>query len=76
MGSDEERKKFLDQVRKGCRIAKKLRELGIRQYGVVRIDSACGVSDWRAGDPEANSRRIADTFGPACTGSGGADVAA
>src|SRR5881227_1041652 len=24
MGSDEERKKFLDQVRKGCRIAKRL----------------------------------------------------
>src|SRR5438128_9869911 len=35
MGSDEERKKFLDQVRKGCRIAKRLRELRIRPYGVV-----------------------------------------
>src|SRR5579862_9249970 len=46
MGSDDDRKKFLEQVRKGCRIAKKLRELGIRPYGVVRIDSACGVSDW------------------------------
>ncbi len=66
MGTDEDRKKFLDQVRKGCRIAKKLRELGIRPYGVVRIDSACGVSDWRAGDVEANSRRIADTFRQAC----------
>ncbi len=66
MGTDEERKKFLDQVRKGCRIAKKLRELGIRQYGVVRIDSACGVGDWNAGDREANTRRIADTFRQAC----------
>ena len=28
MGSDEERKKFLEQVRKGCRIAKRLRESG------------------------------------------------
>src|SRR5436189_2475113 len=30
MGSDEDRKKFLDQVRKGCRIAKRLRELAAR----------------------------------------------
>ncbi len=66
MGSDAERKQFLDQVRKGCRIARKLRDLGIRQYGVVRIDSAAGVSDWRAGDPDANTRRIADTFRQAC----------
>ena len=29
------------QVRKACAIGKKLRELGIRPYGVVRIDSAC-----------------------------------
>lgn len=67
MGSDAERKKFLDQVRKACRIARKLRELGVRTDGVVRIDSATGVSDWCAGDPEANSRRIADTFRQACT---------
>jgi sugar phosphate isomerase/epimerase len=66
MGSDEDRKNFLDQVRKGCRIARKLRDLGIRQNGVVRIDSASGVSQWRAGDPEANSKRIADTFRQAC----------
>ena len=51
MGSDEDRKKFLDQVRKGCRIAKTLRELGIRKYGVVRIDSAAGVSDWATAIP-------------------------
>ena len=36
----DERKKFLEQVRKGCRIARRLREIGIRPYGVVRIDSA------------------------------------
>src|SRR5881396_2636434 len=28
MGNEGERKKFLEQVRKGCRIAKRLRELG------------------------------------------------
>jgi len=65
MGSDEERKRFVEQVRRACRIAKRLRELGARPYGVVRIDSACGVSDW-AKDPEASQRRIAQTFTEAC----------
>ena len=65
MGDDTEQQKFLTQVRKGCQIAKKLRDLGIRPYGVVRIDSACGVSDWAA-DPVANQERIADTFRKAC----------
>jgi sugar phosphate isomerase/epimerase len=66
MGADADRQKFLDSVRKGCRIARKLRELGIRTDGVVRIDSATSVDQWYAGDPEANSRRIADTFRQAC----------
>src|SRR5216683_3081354 len=39
MGSDEERANFLTQVRKACAIGKKLRDLGIRRYGIVRIDS-------------------------------------
>jgi sugar phosphate isomerase/epimerase len=67
MGDDAQRKKFLDQVRKGCRIARKLRDLGIRPYGVVRIDSAASVADWAKGDREANSRRIAQTFSEACS---------
>src|SRR5215475_2369340 len=46
MGGEADRKKFLDQVRKGCRIAKRLRELGARPYGCVRIDSASGTEDW------------------------------
>ena len=61
MGSEEERRKFVEQVRKGCRIAAKLRELGIRPYGVVRIDSAASVTDWDQ-DPAGNTRRIAETF--------------
>jgi sugar phosphate isomerase/epimerase len=65
MGGDEDRKRFVEQVRKGCRIAQKLRELGARPYGVVRIDSACGVTDW-AQDPEGNQKRIAQTFSEAC----------
>jgi len=51
MGSEADRKQFVDQVRKGCRIARKLRELGIRPYGIVRIDSASSPSEWRK-DPE------------------------
>src|SRR3954463_12928678 len=46
MGDEADRKKFLDQVRKGCHIAKRLRELGARPYGCVRIDSASGTEDW------------------------------
>jgi len=61
MGGAEERKKFVEQVRKGCRVAAKLKALGVRPYGVVRIDSACGPADWLR-DPEANTRRIAQTF--------------
>jgi len=65
MGSAEERKKFVEQVRKGCRIAAMLKMLGVRPYGVVRIDSACSVSDW-AKDPAGNTKLIAQTFNEAC----------
>jgi sugar phosphate isomerase/epimerase len=66
MGDEAERKQFLTQVEKGCQIARKLRELGIRPYGVVRIDSATGVEQWAQGDVEANTKRIAQTFTEAC----------
>src|SRR5262245_26480138 len=65
MGGDADRMNFLTQVRKGCRIAQKLRELGVRPYGVVRIDSACSPSDWLK-DPEGNQKLIASTFRRAC----------
>lgn len=65
MGSTEDRQKFVTQVKKACRIASKLRALGIRPDGVVRIDSACSVSDW-AKNPEANTQAIAKTFRQAC----------
>jgi sugar phosphate isomerase/epimerase len=65
MGSDDERKAFLTQVRKACAIGKKLRELGVRSYGVIRIDSAAGPGEW-AKDPAGNQKRIADTFRQAC----------
>lgn len=65
MGSAEDRQNFLTQVRKACAIAKTLRDLGVRQYGVVRIDSAAGPADWAA-DPAGNTRKIADTLRAAC----------
>lgn len=65
MGTAEERQSFLHQVDKACRIARKLREMGIRPGGVVRIDSASSPDDWYR-DPEANTRLIARTFRAAC----------
>ena len=61
MGNEEERGRFLTQVKKACGIGSKLRDLGIRKYGVVRIDSAASPADW-AKDPEAGTKRIAETF--------------
>ena len=61
MGSAEERKAFVTQVRKACAIGQTLTRLGIRQYGVVRIDSAASPGDW-AKDPAGNTKKIAETF--------------
>jgi len=65
MGSNEDRRKFLAQVRKGCHVAMRLREMGVRPNGVVRIDSASSVEAWLE-DPEGNQKRIAETFREAC----------
>ncbi len=65
MGSAEERARFVDNVRKACVIGQTLRDLGVRQYGVIRIDSATGVADY-ARNPEANMQTIAATFRDAC----------
>ncbi len=65
MGNKEERSRFIDQVRKSCNVGKKLRELGIRPYGVVRIDSASTPESWLT-DPVNNTKLIAETFREAC----------
>jgi hypothetical protein len=65
MGSDEERKNFLTQVRKACAIGKKLKDIGVRKYGVIRIDSAASPAEW-AKDPAGNTKKIAGTFRQAC----------
>jgi hypothetical protein len=65
MGSDADRKQFVAVVRKACAIAQKLRKLGIRESGVVRIDSASSPADWSR-DPEGNQKKIAQTFRESC----------
>jgi len=61
MGDETQRKNWVTAVAKSCRIAKRLRQLGVRPNGVVRIDSAVGVADWSK-DPKGNTQRIAKTF--------------
>ena len=65
MGDASERKQFVTQVRKACEIGKKLRDVGIRTSGVVRIDSAASPAEW-AKDPHGNTKLIAQTFREAC----------
>jgi hypothetical protein len=62
MGTDAERKQFVTQVSKAVRIAKKLRELGVRPYGVIRIDSAAapgGLVRRPGGEPEEDRPNLA-----------------
>lgn len=62
MGDDEAQGKFVLAVEKACRIAKIFNERGVRDGGVIRIDSAeFGVEKWRE-NTETNTKRIADTF--------------
>jgi sugar phosphate isomerase/epimerase len=65
MGSKEKRDHFIEMVRKACHIGQKLREIGIRPYGVIRIDSSASPTDWDA-DPAGNQKQIVETFQQAC----------
>jgi len=61
MGDETQRSNFVNSIKKACRIASRLSELGVRPCGVVRIDSAASPADWSK-DPEANTKLIAETF--------------
>lgn len=61
MGDETKRANWVSHVRKAVHIAAKLRELGVRPYGIVRIDSAASVKDWDQ-DPKGNTKLIAKTF--------------
>ena len=65
MDEGDGRRAFLDAVRKACRIMGRLRELGVRKGGVIRIDTATGVAEWAA-DPAGNTAKMAETFRLAC----------
>jgi sugar phosphate isomerase/epimerase len=65
MGSKKERQRFVQQVKKACHIGMRLRELGIRPHGIIRIDSSCSPEDW-ANSPKKNTKKIAKTFRAAC----------
>src|SRR5690606_33016691 len=60
-GDTTARANFVTHVRKAVRIAAKLRDLGVRPYGIVRIDSATGVTAWDK-DPKGTTKLIAQTF--------------
>ena len=60
-GPEQDRKNFVLAVEKACRIADILKAHGVREYGIIRIDSAGGVHDW-AEDPAGNTRKIAETW--------------
>jgi sugar phosphate isomerase/epimerase len=65
LGSNEDRKTFIEMVKKSCRFGKVLREHGVRTYGVIRIDSASSPEEWSK-DAVNNTKLIAQTFREAC----------
>ena len=65
MGSKEDRAQFVQMVRKACHFGQRLSELGVRPYGVVRIDSASSPENWEK-NPVNNTKLIAQTFREAC----------
>ena len=64
-GSADERKQFVEVIRKACRIMGKLRDLGVRDYGIIRIDSAGSPADFDK-DPSGNTKLVAQTWREAC----------
>jgi sugar phosphate isomerase/epimerase len=65
LSTGKERAVFIEMVRKACNIGQKLRELGVRPYGIIRIDSATNPESW-AVNPVNSTKIIAETFREAC----------
>lgn len=72
MGTEEERKRFVNVVRRACRFGERLRKLGLRTTNIIRIDSASSVSAW-VQNPVNNTKLIAQTFREACDVAAGFD---
>ncbi|WP_263409770.1 sugar phosphate isomerase/epimerase family protein [Terriglobus tenax] len=64
-GSEEDRKHYLTQVEKACKMGKTLKEIGIRKYGIIRVDTADSPSHW-AENPAENTKKAAETLKAAC----------
>lgn len=60
-GTEEDRDNFVHAVAVSCRIADTLKAHGVRDYGVIRIDSAGGPADF-TGDEVASTKMLAQTF--------------
>jgi sugar phosphate isomerase/epimerase len=60
-GDADQRKKFQLAIEKSCRIARILNDHGVREYGVIRIDSAGGPADYLEDYPDSQSRLV-ETF--------------
>jgi sugar phosphate isomerase/epimerase len=65
MGSKEDRALFVDMVKRSCEFGKRLRDLGVRPSGIIRIDSASSPEKWSE-NPIENTKLIAQTFREAC----------
>ena len=55
-GTEEDRANYLNVLKKSCAIGKKLKDIGIRKYGVIRIDTANSPSNF-AKDPIENQKK-------------------
>ncbi|AKP50723.1 sugar phosphate isomerase/epimerase family protein [Cyclobacterium amurskyense] len=61
LGTKEDRVVYLDMLEKSCKLAKKLREIGVRPNGIVRIDTASSPEVW-AKDPKGSQKIIVETL--------------
>ena len=60
-GTAEDRKNYLAALEKSCAIGKKLKDIGIRKYGVIRIDTANSPAHF-AEDPIGNQKKNIETI--------------
>ena len=65
MDQGDGRTAFLAAVRNSCGIVGRLRDIGVRHSGVIRVDTATGVGEW-AEDPAGNTAVMAETLRLAC----------
>lgn len=65
LSTDSGEEAFLNRVKNCCRIGRRLRNLGARPYGVIRIDSGHDPITW-AEDAFAAQRRMVERMQVAC----------